>query len=103
MSLNAPQVTVTFQPSGQAVRVRQGRQLLAVIREAGLPVGYSCRGQRVCTACAVWVTGAIEGPSDEEAALLNRLGERSSTTEAELRISCFVHVEADMVVRADYW
>ena len=103
MSLNAPQVTVTFQPSGQTVRVRQGRQLLAVIREAGLPIGYSCRGQRVCTACAVWVSGAITGPSTEERTLLSKLGERSARTDAEFRIACFVHAETDLVVRAEYW
>ncbi len=103
MSVTSAEVTVTFQPSGHSMRVRKGRQLLAIIRDAKLPIGYSCRGQRVCTACAVWVAGEASKTTPQEEALLARFEERRSPAGEELRISCFVRVEANVSVRASYW
>jgi ferredoxin len=96
-------VHVTFNPSGVTIEARTGRQLLAVIRESGLPIGYSCRGQGVCTACAVRVKGKTNPIEEQERRLLRRLADIEENDSGALRIACLVHVEDDLFVRADYW
>ena len=96
-------VTITFLPSGQVCEVRKGVSLLKVIREQGLPIGYSCRGQGICIACFVWVSGATRPESAQEIALLERLGEGPNREGFSPRIACLVKVDSDMIVSADYW
>ena len=103
MPVKEAEVTITFQPSGHSVQTRSGRQLLAIIRDAGLPIGYSCRGQGVCTACVVSVSGPISVRTPGEQVLLSRVEDRSAPHGEELRISCLVRVQGDVKVRADYW
>ena len=103
MSSARDQVTITFEPSGLSRTVKRGRQLLAIIRESGLPIGYSCRGQGVCTACVVRVLGEANPISNEEAQLIERVAENTPTADGALRVACLVRVDSDLTVRADYW
>jgi ferredoxin len=96
-------VKITFLPDGETLDVMIGTRLLKVILDAGRPIGYSCRGQGVCTACVLRVVGHASPIGPPEQALLDRLGPTPSDGEGVLRIGCFVRVLGDSSVRADYW
>tara|TARA_B100001250_G_C19602148_1_gene701107 strand:- start:254 stop:565 length:312 start_codon:yes stop_codon:yes gene_type:complete len=103
MPLVSDQVTVTFAPSGVTNTVNRGRRLLTVIREAKLPIGYSCRGQGVCTACAVRVIGDLEPANLQETKLIERIEDHAPNQDGAIRIACLARVDSDLTVRADYW
>ena len=95
-------VNVTFWPSNETKTVPRGIRLLKTIRAAGYPIGFSCRGQGVCVACVVWVSGEVPEPCPKEIALLQRL-EPDHREGFVRRIACFVHVEDDIALTTDYW
>ncbi|MCB9546636.1 MAG: (2Fe-2S)-binding protein [Myxococcales bacterium] len=90
--------TVTFLPSGRTAEARAGATLLGVIRGAGLPIGYACRGRGVCLACRVRVTGPLAAPDVAERALLDRIADPGPW-----RIACLARLAGDATVQADYW
>ena len=95
--------TVTFLPSGENTRAKVGRTLLNVIRSSKMPIGFSCRGQGVCTACVVWVWGDA-GPMDEmEQTLLKRLPSAPDKEGGVRRIACLAQVRGDVSIQAEYW
>ena len=94
---------ITFQPDGETLETPVGSRLLKVVLGTGRPIGYSCRGQGVCTACVLWVSGDVSPISPPEQALLDRLGPSHSTSEGQQRIACFARINGDVTVRADYW
>ena len=96
-------VAVTFEPDGDTFQVRRNQSLLTVIRQAGRPIGFSCRGQGVCTACAVWVNGQVSEISDLEAGLLARLPAPQGRAGFQQRIACLVRIQGPTIVTADYW
>lgn len=89
--------TLTFLPDGATLEVPAGTPLLAAILRAGRPIGYSCRGAGVCTACRVRVEGEVSPVAPDEARLLATLGSSA------YRVACLCRVVGDCRVRADYW
>ena len=65
--------SITFLPDGQEAQVLPGRKLLPVIVDAERPVGYSCRGLGICTACIVWVSGHVSPIGEREKNLLGTI------------------------------
>lgn len=79
-----------------------GHDLLAAVRQAGLPLGQSCRGEGVCRSCAVDIVAGAE-----------RLGpltplERRFEFHAERRLACqaglpSAHTDVSVVVTHPAW
>ena len=68
-------------------------------RAAGYPIGFSCRGQGICVACVVWVSGEFEPV--QRICSLAKVG--ADHREGFVRrIACFVHVEDDIALTTDY-
>ena len=80
---------------------RLGLRLSESIREASLPLGFSCGGRGVCTACAVWVKGPVSEISVKELNLLT--GEETQRENWQRRISCLTYVKSSIEVTTDYW
>ncbi|MEE2789432.1 MAG: 2Fe-2S iron-sulfur cluster-binding protein [Myxococcota bacterium] len=102
--MSAQKHPVTFIPDQSAVTVTSGRRLLSVIREAGKPIGYACRGRGVCTACVVFVSGDAGPINDTEQALLDRVPVPVEIDrEFVPRIACLACVRGPLHVFATYW
>lgn len=101
--------TVTLRPSGHQEPARVGATLLAVVRAAGLPIGFSCRGRGVCLACRLHVEGALAPPDPQEQALLARVAAEVEAAPLDgrpaggWRIACLARVAGDVAIQADYW
>ncbi|MEZ4469443.1 MAG: 2Fe-2S iron-sulfur cluster-binding protein [bacterium] len=89
---------MTFLPGGRTATIRAGAPLLGIVKAAGLPIGYACRGRGVCLACRLRVEGAQDAPGPAEQALLARIDEPGPW-----RIACLARVLGDATVQADYW
>ena len=96
-------VAISFIPFGTHLNVPRGTSLLKAITQAGYPVGYSCRGQGVCVACAVWVQGQASKPSGREIELLRERTETQKRGDFSLRISCLTRAKGSVRVTTDYW
>lgn len=96
-------VSVAFRPDGESIRVPMGTRLLKIVLDAGRPVGYSCRGRGVCTACVLWVTGPCSDVSEVEAELLAQCPSESARDDAVRRIACLARIMGDVEIQADYW
>ena len=74
--------TVTFQPSGRAVKVEKGTSLIRAARQAGLHINASCGGNGVCGKCRVKVEeGVVDGGISDKLSLEDiRKGYRQSCT-----------------------
>ena len=95
-------INVTFWPNNETRSVAKGTPLLKIIRTAGYPIGYSCRGQGLCVACVVWVSGELSEPCPREVELLQRLQPESRVGFVR-RIACLVQVDDDIGLTTDYW
>ena len=96
--------SITFLPDGQEVQALPGRKLLSVILDAERPVGYSCRGLGICTACIVWVSGHVSPIGERERDLLAPIDDDSSRRpDFERRVACLTVVRGDVSVTTDYW
>ena len=83
------------------IAVKQGLKLSQVIREASLPLGFSCGGRGICTACSVWVKGPASKVSEKESNLL--AGEEILRASWQRRISCLTYVSESISITTDYW
>ena len=83
------------------IAVKPGLKLSQVIREASLPLGFSCGGRGVCTACSVWVKGPASQLSEKESHLL--AGDEILREGWQRRISCLTYVNASISITTDYW
>ena len=91
--------TLRLEPKGLAIEVRKGTLLIDAIRSAGLPVARSCGDDLICALCGVRVLkGSVsrEKPVERESKRRNRI-------DPELRLSCALRVQDDLVVSTDYW
>lgn len=69
-------ITLTY-PSDVLVRIKPGMSVLEASREAGIPHASVCGGRGRCSTCRIRVSGttdAIPGPTDDETAVLQRIG-----------------------------
>lgn len=67
---------VELRKSGKTLSVPQGKTILNVVREAGVPISYSCE-EGVCGACEVRV---LEGEPDHRDAILSEPEKASNKT-----------------------
>ncbi len=92
-------ICIRFEPSGQTIEVKPHTTLFDAVVAADLPIASSCGADGVCGRCGLrLVTGSLPTPSKREQRVhkANRLDE-------QLRLSCMIKVNADIVVTADYW
>jgi len=93
-------VDVCLEPNGQVMTARIGEPLIKPIQRSGLPIGFSCRGQGVCTACVVLAKGSVSPVTEREGALL---GEPSDIHEYARRIACLARINGPVTLTVDYW
>lgn len=94
---------VTFLPDGQSISAQPRAVLLKAIQAGGRPIGYSCRGQGICVACAVWVSGICNAVGHGERDLLAKLPEAHERDGFHRRIACLARAESDVIITTDYW
>lgn len=88
-------VTVSY-PSGKTVSAPPGTTILDISKLGGVPHASVCGGRGRCSTCRVRVNEGndnLDPPSDEELAVLKRVGAVEGT-----RLACQVPVMADMNV-----
>ena len=95
--------SVTFLPDLTVVDVTRGQSVLHVIRKTGRPIGYSCRGQGICTACTVWVAGPAGDISLAEEQLLAKVAGPLKRGRFQRRIACLAKVDGPIEITVDYW
>ena len=87
--------------SERVVEARPGKRLSKVIRDAGLPLGYSCGGRGICVACIVQTQGELSVITEREASLLK------SSDPAPYgwsnRVACLARIRGEVHVRTTYW
>ena len=96
-------VRIKFIPFNTQLAVPNGTSILKAINRSGYPVGSACRGQGVCTACLVWVHGAVSSPCSLEIELLKRVSSVENRGEFRPRIACLARITGCVSVTADYW
>ncbi len=102
---NKPSHQVIFMPSGRRGRVEEGQSLLDAAQQMGVEIESICGGKLKCGKCKVRIEDGefqkhkitsspnhITPPSEEEIALLDKLGEH------EYRLSCQAFVQKDALV-----
>ena len=57
--------TVTFEPSGTAIDIEEGKTLLDAAQAAGIPMGAVCGGRGTCGKCRVKIRGGAQLPASE--------------------------------------
>jgi adenylate cyclase len=92
-------VDVRFEPSGRTISVAAGTSLLEAARAAGLPVASACGADGVCGRCGMRILAGDPGPETAAEAAIKR----RNRIEPELRLSCRVRVESELVATATYW
>ena len=97
------EISITFQPDGQVIGGTVGVSALKAVLDTGRPIGYSCRGRGVCTACVLWVSGPASEILEAESQLLSQLGPSSRSDGAVQRIACLARLMGDVEIQADYW
>ncbi len=96
-------VEVRLGLNGASIQARVGEPVIKSIQRAGPPIGFSCRGQGVCTACAVWIEGSASEISDKEKSLLALLDGPDVQLGSQRRIACLAKIHGSMSIRTDYW
>lgn len=85
----------------QQVSVAPQATLMEGLKQAGLPVASSCRGEGVCTKCRVQIIAGAENlspPTD-----LELLAYETELLPAVWRLSCQCRVLGDVTVKTSYW
>ncbi len=89
-----PTVTVEGEKSFE---VEPGKKLVLAIEDAGIDILHRCGGNARCTTCRVQIVEGDPAPmNDLERDRLAREGELGP----DIRLSCQIHVESDLTVRA---
>lgn len=86
--------TVTIQ-NGQTFTVEAGKKLVLAIEDAGIDILHRCGGNARCTTCRVQLIDGDAGPMGD---LERERLARESALGPDIRLSCQVHVEADLTV-----
>ncbi len=92
---------ILFLPSGLEARVAPGSNLLETARGAGLTVASACGADGICGRCGLEIVegeNTLDPPREREV----RVRERNRI-DPNLRLSCMLTVEGDLVVTAPYW
>ena len=94
MTIRVPQLNKTL-------RCEEGENLFRTLREQGLPIASSCKGEGVCGKCVVSINKGTENlspPTELELKL-------HATYKYSLpqRISCQCRVLGDIEIKTTYW
>ncbi|WJH34268.1 2Fe-2S iron-sulfur cluster-binding protein [Paenibacillus aurantius] len=88
--------TVKVEGKGE-FQVENGTKLVLALEDNGVDILHRCGGNAKCTTCRVEVLEGDAGPvSEKEKAALELKGGAPDN----VRLSCQVHVEGDLTVRA---
>jgi 2Fe-2S ferredoxin len=96
-----PSPRVRFEPMGLDVSVPRGRRVYDVAMAHGLPLAQSCRGDGICSRCAVRVLRGAEYLSPERRP--ERARKAANRVDRELRLACLTTVRGPVVLTTDYW
>ena len=94
-------VALTLLPSNRVLDVPTGKKLSDVIRDANMPLGFSCGGRGVCIACVVYTQGEFSPMTQRERDLLDSV--ESAPAGWRVRLACLARVQNDGAVRTTYW
>ena len=105
MSVKNKDVVITLKPSNRQIFAVRNRRLSDLIREADLPLGFSCGGRGICTACVVQVCGLASAITRREATLLSQIAdsEQNASGDWSARIACLTRVIDTLEVKTTYW
>ena len=101
MSVKNHDIVLTLQPGEQQIETSQGQRFSKIIQSVGKPLGFSCGGRGVCTACVIYVRGEASPISPREAQLLANV--EPLDPEWKPRIACLARVSGSVEVRTTYW
>ncbi len=85
----------------RVLQVETGANLMRALLKAGIPVASSCNGDCVCGKCKLEVhslSGDLPEAKEDEKFLIQKL-----KISPGFRLSCQIHVFADLKVTSRYW
>ena len=75
-----------------------GVNLMAFLRDSGIPLASSCLGDGICGKCRVAVKANLPPPSNLEIETLTR--NKAAATE---RLACQIIIETEIALTTTYW
>lgn len=88
----------TIQVEGKgSFQVDEGTKLVLALEDHGTDILHRCGGNARCTTCRVEILEGDAGPMGEAEATVR---EAKGITEANIRLSCQIHVHSDLTVKA---
>ena len=88
---------ITIPQKNLSIDAPTGSQLMQVLLDHQVPVASSCKGDGICSKCAMSVSPK-GNPSQQEIETLQR-----NKKDRTLRLSCQVVVDQDLTVSTTYW
>lgn len=88
---------ITIPQKNLSIDAPTGSQLMQVLLDHQIPVASSCKGDGICSKCAMTVTPQ-GSPSKLEIETLQR-----NKKDLTLRLSCQIKVDEDLTVSTTYW
>lgn len=76
----------------------KGENLMLFLKANSIPVASSCMAEGICGKCRLKITGNLPPASSLEKETCTR-----NKIDPELRLSCLVLIDSDLVVEASYW
>ena len=101
MSLEKFFVECVLSTKVMRVEARKASRVADLIREAQLPLGFSCGGRGACLACIVYTQGHFSEVGDREHSLL--MGIESEDAGWTPRVACLAWALGPAKVRTTYW
>lgn len=90
---------VRFVPSNIELEVDDNTELFDAIQGADLPIASSCGAQGACGKCGIRVlSGSVSEQTQREVRI-----KKANRIDPELRLSCLIHAESDLIITTDYW
>lgn len=86
-----------FLPDDRSVETSDGKTLLELALDAGIPHAHACGGEARCSTCRVLVTDGLDRCSPRDAAEVE-VADRAGLS-AEVRLACQTRVLGDVTVR----
>ncbi len=90
-----------FIPLNKEVEIKKGETLFKAARINGIPIGSSCRGDRVCGWCKVEIVAGIENLSQPEECEKKLM--KSASYGKNERVACSTKVFGDVSITTGYW
>ena len=88
---------ITIPQKNLSIDAPTGSQLMQVLLDHQIPVASSCKGDGICSKCAMTVTPQGRH-NQQEIETLQR-----NKKDLTLRLSCQIEVDQDLTVSTTYW